>query len=282
MTTQQQTPGSRNTTTKLILIVTAVVGGVALLTAGASAAAQAVSETWSERNAGATGISDVDGVTTIDLDIDAADVTLQFGDVEEVSIEATGQGSGQWQLGRKADTIMVATPRGATGLCFGLCHVERAAVITLPRSLEGVDLGIDLDAGSVTADGKFRDLDVSSDAGEATVKGTARSLDVELNAGSFDADLRDVRKATFEVAVGDGQVTLNGRAPDSVEVGVSAGSLALVLPDTGYRVQSEVSMGEFVNDLRMDKTSNHSIEVELEMGSLQLSAGEKPESGSES
>lgn len=275
MTAHQPAARSRSTVSNIILIATAVVGGAAIVAAGTTAAAQAVTENSRGAFATSGGIAGSDDITAIELDIDAADVTILFDDVEEVSLDTTGRDSDKWRVQRTGDTMHISTPGDRFGFCFGLCNMERTATVRLPKGLEGINLTVDLDAGAVVADGKFGDVDIDGDAGATTVRGAASSLSAEVEAGTLDAELDGVRKASLGLDAGRGKVTLTGRAPEQVQAEVSTGALDVVLPDASYRVQSDVTFGDFVNELRTDDESRHRVEAELEAGSLTLRAGAK-------
>ncbi|GAB2571698.1 DUF4097 family beta strand repeat-containing protein [Leucobacter ruminantium] len=287
MSTQTNTPGTpsgsgdrdprRSAAARPIMIATAAVGGLVLLTAGASAAFAAVSDARAASPVAAQqGVTDLTGITGVDLDIGGADVTLVFGDVEEASIAAAGRDSDRWRMVRSGSELVVESPSRFFDLCLGWCDERRAATITLPNELEGVDLDISLGSGQVHADGTFRDLGIDVGAGKAIVTGSARSVDAELSAGALDAELADVRSAAFEVSAGGGDVRLTGRAPDEVEAEVSAGSLKLQLPDEMYRVDTDVSAGDITNELRVDSASEHRVTASVSAGDLVLLPGEKP------
>ncbi|WP_460775959.1 DUF4097 family beta strand repeat-containing protein [Microbacterium sp. GXF7504] len=233
-------------------VVTAVVGSVA-------ATAGRVTETRSLA---------VAGVTELQLDAGAADVTVQFDDVDEASLRVV-EGAGAWIFEVSGDTLRVATPhRPFFGWLFG---DNGRAVLTLPASLEGADASLALGAGSLHADGTFGELEVDLSAGDLDVSGAASSLDLEVSAGSADVELADVADADLRLSAGDTVVRLTGAAPREVEVDVSAGGLDLFLPDVAYAVQSDVSAGRLdAGAMRTDSAASRTVTVTLSAGDVTI------------
>lgn len=57
---------------------------------------------------------------------------------------------------------------------------------------------------------------------------------------------------------------------------MSAGSLALELPDTPYSVDSDIAAGDLTNELSTDPSSKHRITARVAAGDIVLRPGEKP------
>lgn len=276
--TPEQPPTThRSAAAKPILLTTAIVGGFALLVTGTSAAIAAVgAQTSSSGTVSAGTTLDTAGITGIEVDASAADFSIEFGDVSAATLEATGTRSDQWTLRRDGDELVVESPRGIFGSCFGWCPPsEQTVVLTLPSSLEDrtLDADVQLGAGALRVEGDFRDLDLELSAGRMTVTGSARSVDLEMGAGNFTGDLRDVNEANFNVSAGAADVRLTGTAPRESDLEVSAGSMDLTLPDVPYRVNSDVSAGNLDNQLRTDPSANNLIEAEVSAGKIVLRPG---------
>lgn len=211
------------------------------------------------------------GIDTLAVDVDAASLVIRFDDVSVASLDVRNVGAGSWTLERDGGVLRVETPRAPFLSWFG--GGNGRATLTLPRSLDGVDADLLIDAGSLDADGVFGDLRVELGAGDATVSGEADALVLEASAGSAEFDLDGVAEA--ELGIGAGEITgrLAGETPHLVTVSVSAGSLDVTLPDGSYDVSADVSAGDFSHELREDPSSDSRIVVEVSAGSAMLRAG---------
>ena len=275
---EQPPAPQRSAAARPILIATAIIGGFALLVTGTSAAIAAVgAQSGSSPGSIAAATSlDATGVTGVDVDASAADFTIVFGDVSQASLDVTGPRSDQWKLRRDGNELVVDSPRGIFGFCFGWCPpAEQTVVLTLPHALEGdkLDLDVHLGAGALNAEGDFGDLGLELSAGRMTVFGSARSIDLEMSAGNFTGELRDVVEASFSISAGSAETELTGTAPRATDLEVSAGSLDLTLPDETYRVTTDVSAGNVDNQLRTDPNAENRIEAEISAGKIALRPG---------
>lgn len=254
-----------------VVIVTAVIGGLALLGTGGTAAVAAVNDL--SRADDVRSIA-VDGVTSIDLEADASDVTVRFGDVDEAMLTVTGSRGG-WSLERDEEELVVRSPRAPFGWWLGGNWFDddtERVLLTLPNSLksERVDADFTLSAGSLDVSGDFGDLDVTVNAGDFQIEGSARELGAHMNAGSAELELDGVREADLGVTAGDLYVTLTGEAPDDVEIDVNAGSLELTVPDVEYLVVPEVTAGELDDRVARSSSSRHVIDVSIAAGDVTL------------
>lgn len=266
-------------TAKPIMVALAVVGGLTLLTAGASQAWQSMLTLNSVSSPSAvTGGSAGENasfaaadVRSIQLEVAAATVDLGFGDVDEVTVLGRGELAEGWIVDLDSDgELTIASPDNYPSLSFGVQTGSRGATVILPESLRGIDLDVEVAAGQVSIEGDFSDLSIDISTGKVTAEGTAQKLAVDLATGALDATLEGVERAEFDVAAGEGKITLNGKAPTTVDAAVSLGSLEVELPDAPYRVQSEVEAGSLVNKLREDETAKSRVNVSVELGSLKL------------
>ncbi|WP_244303097.1 DUF4097 family beta strand repeat-containing protein [Leucobacter coleopterorum] len=259
------------------MITTAVVGGFALLTVGSSAAIAALSTGASDDGSLYTSNATVDTwITGIDIDANAANFTLAYGDVGEATLEAKGPRASKWRLYTEGNDLKIESPRGFFSACMlGCARGGDTVTLTLPKELEerALDLDASLGAGKLSADGRFGDFDLDMSAGKVVFSGAARSLDVEMSAGAFSGSVSGVREASFNVSAGSAKAELSGDAPREVDVEVSAGSVDLSLPDVAYRVDTDVSAGSVNNKLRTNPTSKHLISVETSAGSVTLRPG---------
>lgn len=220
-----------------------------------------------------------EGLRGLDLDVSAADVTVVYGGGREATLSVTG-GDGVWTFERSGDTLVVSSDRQWWGR-WGWFRDADKATLTLPLRAEGLDADIDVNGGSLSAQGGYGDLDLTLDAGSMQVTGRAETLTTEVNAGSARLDVGDVESATLSVNAG----SLEGRlgetlgmaspiVPGFVSIDVSAGRVDLTLPDSVYAITSDVSAGSFSHDLDEGSDSQHRIGVTVSAGSVILrSAG---------
>lgn len=265
--TGPEAPRPTNTAARVITILTAVLGvGVLVAVAwGGVRATLGASMASSE-----TRMLAVDGVQELDVDVSAASFTVRFDDVSEASLEVRDSGGGSWTFDREGATLRVETPRAPFISWFG--GGNGRAVLTLPDELEGADAELELGAGSLTAEGAFGELELGMGAGDMNISGSAEELTADVSAGRADIDLQGVRGADLQLSAGDMTARLGGEAPSEVRVSVSAGSLTLTLPDEAYDVSSDVSAGDFDNQLRTESGASARVFVEVAAGTARLLA----------
>lgn len=214
---------------------------------------------------------DVTGVTAIDVDVSAGEFTLDFADVDEATIEMVNARD-TWELRRDGDTLRVHTPREFwNNFCFIWCEHQQVTVI-LPEELQetGLDAELSLSAGALRAYGDFAELDLEVSAGELTINGTAETVRGDVSAGELNGTLADIREGRFTVSAGSTKLTIDGNAPDLLDLDVSAGSIDLRLPDVEYDLSTDVSAGSIDNGLRTRSDAPHEITIQISAGNVSL------------
>ena len=261
-----------------IMILTAVVGGIALLGSGATAAVAATGTLIASSTEGSDSVQteDVAGLEALDLDVDAGNMRIEFGDVDEAKLSVTNSRGPAWTLEREGDDLVVRSPEFEFGWWFGSWFGDdQSAVLTLPESLreDGFDADLTLDAGSLDVVGDFGALDITVNAGALDVEGAANTLSIDMSAGRADALLDGVDEADLSVSAGDLNVELTGRAPSQTTIDVSAGSVDLTVPDESYSITQDVSAGSL--DAKVDQSSGtrRLIDVSLSAGSVTIRPG---------
>lgn len=272
-TDQHRTPGAT-----AILVVTAVVGGVALLGSGGAAAFAGTGGLLSS----STGSGDVEqtvdasGLQSIDLDVDAGNMRVEFGDVDEARLSVSNSRGPAWTLEREGDELVVHSPNSEFGWWFGSWFGDdQSAVLTLPDSLRdsAVDADMTLDAGSLDVVGDFGELDLTVNAGALDVEGAANSVSIDMSAGRADALLDGVETAALSVSAGDLSVDLTGRAPTTTTIDVSAGSVDLTVPDTSYAITQDVTAGSLDAKVEQSADAQRAIDVSLAAGRVTIRPG---------
>jgi hypothetical protein len=265
-------PPAGRRTPRIIAIATVALGGALLVGAVTTGVARTVSASAAVSDTQSVA---VDGVTSLDVDASASDLTILFADVDEATLEIH-QGRAGWRIERDGDELQVESPdSGWFGFGFGFWGDDDGrATLTLPESLEGTDASLALSAGSLRASGSFADLELDISAGDLTVEGDARTLSVEVGAGSADLRVADVQTADLDLSAGDITAELTGDVPREVGIDVGAGSLDLILPRGDYDVRSEVSAGDLDNRLeRRSGGATGIIDVRISAGDVTLVAG---------
>ncbi len=253
-------------------IALAVIGGVALAGSGATAALGAVGEL--SQVSTATSLS-ADGIRSLDLEVDASDVTVVFADVVRAELSVEGDRRGEWSLSRDGDELVVHSPDHGFGWWFGGWWAgEERVTLTLPQSLAGIDAEFELNAGSLDVAGDFGELDVVVGAGALYLEGAADQVDAEINAGRAEITLADVRSADLTISAGRLTAELTGRAPDEIVFDVSAGSMTLTVPDDVYDVTDQVDAGSFSNDVQTSSEASRTIRATVSAGSATLLPGD--------
>lgn len=266
-----ETPVPRPSSNGWITVLLAVFGGLALVGTGGTAAVAASADL--SRSDSQQSI-DVSGVESLDLDTNASEVTVEFGDVAEAELTVRGGRGGEWTLERDEDELVVRSPDTWFGWWFGRWFDDdRTVVLTLPNELEGIDASFDVSAGSLDVTGRFGEIDVEMAAGDVTIDGEATSVDTHLSAGSADILLDGVSEAEFSASAGDLTVELTGAAPRETTIDVSAGSIDATLPDGEYNVTQNISAGDLDNGLEQSSSSGNTIDVSVSAGSVTLRPG---------
>lgn len=253
--------------------IAAIATGVLVLTtvstnAVASTVRNVQSETI-ERTANAAGVE------TVIVDASASAIVVTYGNVSEATLTVEGPDADSWTLTRDGDALTATSDRDwwANWNILGTEREDRGT-LTLPRELAGVDARMTVSAGTITADGDFGDLRLDMSAGRIDVDGAAAALEVDVSAGEANLDLENVRSADISVSAGSVDGTLAGTAPDTVAIDVSAGNVALELPDVTYDVNSEVMAGDLNNALETASSADNRIDVTVSAGDVELSPGE--------
>lgn len=267
----------RSSGAKAITIITAIVGGIALLGSGGAAAAAATGTILNSSERGDSVQSvDVDGIDSIDLDVDAGNMRIEFGDVDEARLAVTNGRGPEWRLEREGAELVVRSPESIFGWWFGGgFDDEESAVLTLPQELqdEALDAKLTLDAGSLDVIGDFGTLDIDVSAGALDVEGSSEALDVDMSAGRADIVLDGVNEVGLGVSAGDLAVELTGTAPERTRIDVSAGSVDLTVPDESYTITQDISAGSLDAKIDQSAGSSRTIDVSLAAGSVTIRPG---------
>jgi len=261
-----------------IMVVTAVIGGIALLGSGGAAAAAATGTLLASTDDRGDSVRSVDvaGIDSIDLDVDAGNMRIEFGDVDEAQLSVANGRGDDWTFEVDGDTLQVHSPDFRFGWWFGSWFGDdESAVLTLPEDLRdsALDADLTLNAGSLDVDGDFGALDVNVNAGALDVQGAAANLGIDMSAGRADVLLDGVTEADLGVSAGNLTVELTGTAPTRTSIDVSAGSVYLTVPDVAYTIEQDISAGSLDAKVDQSAEARRTIEVSLSAGSITVRPG---------
>lgn len=272
-----ETPAAdRSSGSSAIMIITAVVGGFALLGAGGTAAFAATGDLSNASRPDSVQSVDVNGIDSIDLDVNASTTRIEFGDVDEAELAITSQRGPAWTFEREGDELVVRSPESRWGWWFGgWFGDEEIAVLTLPEELRDakIDGDFTVNSGSLDVAGTYGDLEIDVNAGSIDVEGEATSIDVDMSAGRADIVLDSVDRAGLGVSAGSLEVELTGTPPTQTTIDVSAGSLDLTVPDVGYAITQDVSAGSLDATIDQTDSDRRVIDVTLSAGSVNIRPG---------
>lgn len=264
-----------------VLLTTSIVGGMLLIGVIAWAALAGIGQ--SVRSSGGADLqtftADVSGITELDIDAAASNFSVVYdssaGD-DTALLEVQGSGMRSWNMNRDGAQLQVESNNAFSFGWFGFGPADRQTVVLhLPREMQQhtLDAELSLSSGVLSMEGEFGDLVTEVSAGEMIIGGVARSFRGEVSAGSLVFELQDVSDFGLEVSAGGATGEIVGQAPRTAEFSVSAGSAEVAMPNTEYRVVSDVSAGAFENLLRTDPATSRVIDVEVSAGELILKPG---------
>lgn len=219
-----------------------------------------------------------DGIEALRVDTTAAGFEVRFDDIDEARLDASTDGGPvqRWQLVRDGATLRAETDRRlgwwGFGRWFGEGGGEERVVLTLPAELEraGLDLDVDVSAGSFDADAEWGTALVDLSAGSVDIAGDAESLGISVSAGEARLDVASRGDVTLDVSAGRVIGALTGEQPASITADVSAGSIELSIPDGAYAVTQDVSAGDATIDVDDERDATSTIDVQVSAGSIAL------------
>lgn len=250
----------------LLIVFGAIVVLGAITSAVISTAAAASVHTSSQT-------ADVTGVSSLDIDVSAGSLDIEFADIDEAELEVTSSwGADRWTLRTDGSELTVSSDDDSFWGTWWWWGGPGDGVLRLPSSLEGSDANFSMSAGELVADGTFGAVDVDLSAGRVILSGTADDLVAEVSAGGGDIDFEGVATANLSVSAGELDVTLSGSQPDSIEGDVSAGTLRVTVPRGDYDISSNVSAGSFDNSVRSTSGADSTIRIDVSAGKAVLEA----------
>lgn len=210
---------------------------------------------------------DASDVTSLEIDVESHRLEVEYEDVDEATLRATGRSGDAWKLERQGDALVVASP---TGVRF--TGRSQASTLVLPRSLRerALDTRIDVSTGAVDADLRFGELEVTVGAGAARLGGSAENVTASVSAGQLEIELSDVATADLDVDLGQLVAELEGSTPNDLQVAVGAGNMELDVPNDAYRIEIDEDLGEVSVDVTTSRTAENFITGSVDFGNLSI------------
>lgn len=233
------------TTLPLPALVTAVCAAVALTGCGVSVdlGGDVTERTESE-------VIDAAGIERLRVETGNGRITVTAGDTDEIDVTArlreTDEGDADWNVRDDGGTLVLE------GRCdegwFDECSV-------------GFDVVVPADLG----------VDVETDNGRIDLDGLAGTVAAETDNGSIAATA--LQAPTVRADSDNGRIELRfSETPDDVTATSDNGSIAVRFPDDGgsHDVTTKTDNGSVTVDVRTDPTSDRSIAVETDNGSIEV------------
>ena len=211
-----------------------------------------------------------DGVTNLDVDVDAGALSVACGASEDFVLTQKNV-TDRWHMDAEGGTVRVWQEPDNNWLpqiwFFGK-PAEKAA-LEIPQSLCEQSLTADLsvDAGSLDVKADVDGATVDVRAGSLSLAGAANAVTANVAAGSADLNIDDAEQVAVEVSSGSVEGAFT-QVPEQLTADVGAGSASLALPAGNYTVNSNAEAGSVSNNLTIDSSAPAgAIDVSVDAGS---------------
>jgi hypothetical protein len=215
-----------------------------------------LSVAWTVASSFARATSDsafsVDGVRSVRVDVDAAEVVVErtAGDAVEVQVTSTGTWQEPVTTREQDGTTLRLTSR--CGPSFGFDRCEVSYRVEVP---DGVDVDLRASAGRLAVDGIDGDVVARADAGEI--------------------ELTDLRSASVDARTQVGRVAAGfTEAPDEVRATTQTGAVEITLPRSGepYDVDASSAVGGSLVEVVTDPASPRSVTATTSVGQVTVTS----------
>ncbi|KAB1656809.1 DUF4097 domain-containing protein [Pseudoclavibacter chungangensis] len=214
----------------------------------------------------------VDGVDAIRVEASAADVDVEYTDVDEATALIRGASAGgDWVLSSEGSTLVLSGPDDDIGFggSWGISWIR----LQLPRALEAStpDLTIAVGAGATDVTGTFGDVVIDVAAGEADFEGDANALTATIAAGRLEFDATVEGDVSLEVSSGQLTGTLRGdKQPTSISLEVQSGAATLAVPEGEYALSGSGVAGDRQIEVDTSSKATVPLEVTVESGAAHV------------
>ena len=202
---------------------------------------------------GSTGSASTEAIREIKIDWISGSVTVEPGDVQEITFLESGNGTDKYEMVWKqsGDELVIQYSKDSGIAGFGLHFGDgsKDLTVTVPRGWVCDSLELDTASTDLTVrDMIIREMEIDSASGTAKFENcTVSSLDVDTASGdvTFTGSLSEL---DFEAASASFTGVLEN-VPDQVNMDSMSGDLTLTLPeDAGFTVSLDAMSSDFSSD----------------------------------
>ncbi len=220
---------------------------------------------------------------TVELRTSAADVDVEYADVEQPEIRFDQGGTDlrlDYDVSGGVLKIRVDHPGwgwfggGWFGGGFGDWGWNEGATLrlALPEAMErdAIELRMKTTAGDLALSGEYGDVELESTAGNLRMSGAYESLRIGTTAGDQRLEGVSVSGAlSSESTAGDSSFELDS-LPASMDVQSTAGNVRVTLPRGDYRIETDTTAGEVRQNVSSDQSSDRVYRFETTAGDIEL------------
>lgn len=202
---------------------------------------------------GSVGSADPAAIREIKIEWISGSVTVEPGDVQEITFLESGNGTDKYEMVWKqsGDELVIQYSKDSGIAGFGLHFGDgsKDLTVTVPRGWVCDSLELDTASTDLTVrDMIIREMEIDSASGTAKFENcTVSSLDVDTASGdvTFSGSLNEL---DFEAASASFTGVLEN-VPDQVNMDSMSGGLTLTLPeDAGFTVSLDAMSSDFSSD----------------------------------
>ena len=203
--------------------------------------------------AGSVGSADPAAIREIKIEWISGSVTVEPGDVQEITFLESGNGTDKYEMVWKqsGDELVIQYSKDSSIAGFGLHFGDgsKDLTVTVPRGWVCDSLELDTASTDLTVRNMIiREMEIDSASGTAKFENcTVSSLDVDTASGdvTFSGSLNEL---DFEAASASFTGVLEN-VPDKVKMDSMSGGLTLTLPeDAGFTVSLDAMSSDFSSD----------------------------------
>lgn len=207
---------------------------------------------------GSVGSADPAAIREIKIEWISGSVTVEPGDVQEITFLESGNGTDKYEMVWKqsGDELVIQYSKDSSIAGFGLHFGDgsKDLTVTVPRGWVCDSLELDTASTDLTVrDMIIREMEIDSASGTAKFENcTVSSLDVDTASGdvTFSGSLNEL---DFEAASASFTGVLEN-VPDKVKMDSMSGGLTLTLPeDAGFTVSLDAMSSDFSSDFPIVK-----------------------------
>lgn len=205
------------------------------------------------KQTGSAGSADPAAIREIKIEWISGSVTVEPGDVQEITFLESGNGTDKYEMVWKqsGDELVIQYSKDSSIAGFGLHFGDgsKDLTVTVPRGWVCDSLELDTASTDLTVRNMIiREMEIDSASGTAKFENcTVSSLDVDTASGdvTFSGSLNEL---DFEAASASFTGVLEN-VPDKVKMDSMSGGLTLTLPeDAGFTVSLDAMSSDFSSD----------------------------------